>query len=96
LWLGVHILFLVGFRNRYVVFFQWLWAYVTFQRGARLITSKPASFQWPSQPRRLTKKKKRVDPFDDEPSMESLRPGGPTDASAAEEEPNSAAPRQAG
>lgn len=38
LWGGVHILFLIGFRNRVAVLLDWLWAYVTFQRGARLIT----------------------------------------------------------
>jgi len=37
-WLGVHIFFLIGFRNRFLVLFQWAWAYVTWQRGARLIT----------------------------------------------------------
>src|SRR5437868_6134368 len=37
-WLFVHILFLVGFRNRVVVLLQWAWAYVTFNKGARLIT----------------------------------------------------------
>jgi NADH dehydrogenase len=37
-WLFVHILFLVGFRNRFVVLFQWAWAYFTFNKGARLIT----------------------------------------------------------
>jgi len=37
-WLGVHIFFLIGFRNRLLVILQWAWAYVTFQRGARLIT----------------------------------------------------------
>jgi NADH dehydrogenase len=38
LWLFVHILFLIGFRNRLLVMFQWAWSYVTFDRGARLIT----------------------------------------------------------
>jgi len=38
LWLVVHIVYLIGFRNRAVVLFQWAWAYLTFQRGARLIT----------------------------------------------------------
>lgn len=38
LWLGVHIIYLIGFRNRALVLFQWAWAYSTFQRGARLIT----------------------------------------------------------
>ena len=37
-WAVVHILNLIGFRNRVLVALQWLWAYLTFQRGARLIT----------------------------------------------------------
>ena len=37
-WLFVHVLFLVGFRNRLAVLLQWAWAYVTFNKGARLIT----------------------------------------------------------
>lgn len=37
-WLFVHTLFLVGFRNRVVVLVQWAWAYLTFNKGARLIT----------------------------------------------------------
>jgi NADH:ubiquinone reductase (H+-translocating) len=38
LWGVVHMLFLIGFRNRITILVEWLWAYVTFQRGARLIT----------------------------------------------------------
>ncbi len=37
-WLVVHVLFLIGFRNRVVVLFQWAWAWATFGRAARLIT----------------------------------------------------------
>ncbi|MGI8820808.1 MAG: NAD(P)/FAD-dependent oxidoreductase [Chthoniobacterales bacterium] len=37
-WLFVHVIFLVGFRNRIAVLLQWAWAYVTFNKGARLIT----------------------------------------------------------
>jgi NADH dehydrogenase len=37
-WCFVHILFLIGFRNRALVLFEWAWAYLTDQRGARLIT----------------------------------------------------------
>jgi NADH:ubiquinone reductase (H+-translocating) len=37
-WLFVHIIFLVGFRNRLLVLLQWAWAYLTFDKGARLIT----------------------------------------------------------
>ncbi len=40
-WLAVHIVFLIGFRNRVLVLFQWAWAYFTFDRGARLITEEP-------------------------------------------------------
>jgi NADH dehydrogenase len=36
-WLAIHIFYLIGFRNRFLVMFQWAWAYLTFQRGARLI-----------------------------------------------------------
>ena len=34
----VHIMFLIGFRNRFLVLFEWAWAYLSWQRGARLIT----------------------------------------------------------
>lgn len=37
-WLLVHIIYLVGFRNRLAVVFDWFWSFVTFQRGVRLIT----------------------------------------------------------
>jgi NADH:ubiquinone reductase (H+-translocating) len=37
-WSVAHIYFLIGFRNRVAVALNWLWAYLTFQRGARLIT----------------------------------------------------------
>ncbi len=38
LWGGVHIFFLIGFRNRVIVALGWLWSYFTGERGARLIT----------------------------------------------------------
>jgi NADH dehydrogenase len=37
-WSVAHIYFLIGLRNRFVVAFNWFWDYITFQRGARLIT----------------------------------------------------------
>jgi NADH:ubiquinone reductase (H+-translocating) len=37
LWLVVHIMYLVGFRNRVLVLLEWAWAYMTYERGARLI-----------------------------------------------------------
>ena len=37
-WLFIHLIFLIGFRNRLVVLFSWAWSYFTYDRGARLIT----------------------------------------------------------
>ncbi|MGI9076211.1 MAG: NAD(P)/FAD-dependent oxidoreductase [Gemmatimonadaceae bacterium] len=45
MWLGVHIMYLVGFRNRLSVLLQWGYAYFTYQRGARLI-EEPAMSSW--------------------------------------------------
>jgi NADH dehydrogenase len=39
LWCVAHVYYLIGVRNRIVVSIHWLWAYFTFQRGARLITA---------------------------------------------------------
>ena len=39
-WLFIHILFLIGFRNRLIVMINWAWAYLTYERGARLITGR--------------------------------------------------------
>jgi NADH dehydrogenase len=41
-WSVAHVYFLIGLRNRFIVAFSWLWSYLTFQRGARLITQPPA------------------------------------------------------
>ena len=38
LWCFIHILWLIGFRNRFLVMIEWAWAYVRFERSARLIT----------------------------------------------------------
>jgi NADH:ubiquinone reductase (H+-translocating) len=40
-WSVVHIYFLIGLHNRFAVAFDWLWSYITFERGARLITAVP-------------------------------------------------------
>jgi NADH dehydrogenase len=48
-WLFIHILFLIGFRNRLLVFIQWAWSYVTYERGARLITGSTYLPGWNSQ-----------------------------------------------
>ena len=52
-WLLIHILFLIGFRNRLLVMIQWAWSYLTYERGARLITGSDELRGWKeSQPER--------------------------------------------
>ena len=41
-WSVAHIFFLIGFRSRIVVALDWLWAYTTFRRGARIILAETA------------------------------------------------------
>src|SRR5277367_311905 len=45
-WLFVHIFFLIGFRNRVIVMIQWAWSYLTYERGARLITGSDELPGW--------------------------------------------------
>jgi NADH:ubiquinone reductase (H+-translocating) len=40
IWIFVHIFFLIGFRNRLIVLIEWAWSYLTYQRGARVITGE--------------------------------------------------------
>jgi NADH dehydrogenase len=40
-WSAVHVYFLIGLRNRFVVALNWTWSYLTFKRGARLIGTAP-------------------------------------------------------
>jgi len=42
-WLAIHIFYLIGFRNRFFVLAGWAWHYLTFRRGARIITGVPKS-----------------------------------------------------
>jgi NADH dehydrogenase len=41
IWVFVHIMYLIGFKNRIVVMIQWAWAYIGYRRGIRLITGEP-------------------------------------------------------
>jgi NADH:ubiquinone reductase (H+-translocating) len=41
LWLGIHIVYLIGFANRVVVLVRWAWSFLTHGRGSRLITGQP-------------------------------------------------------
>jgi len=45
-WLFIHIFFLIGFRNRIMVMIQWAWSYLTYERGARLITGDQTLPGW--------------------------------------------------
>jgi NADH:ubiquinone reductase (H+-translocating) len=49
-WLTIHIFFLIGFRNRMAVLFDWIWNYFTFTHGARLITGSEELPGWEQQP----------------------------------------------
>ena len=48
-WLTIHIFFLIGFRNRLEVLFDWVWNYFTFTHGARLITGSVDLPGWSQQ-----------------------------------------------
>jgi hypothetical protein len=50
LWGIVHIFFLIGFRNRMAVFLNWIWAWLTYGRGARLITGDTAPLALAAKP----------------------------------------------
>jgi NADH dehydrogenase len=82
LWLVVHIWFLVGFRNRLVVFINWAWAYLTYKQGARVITGKhdvPLPMQ-PVVPGPGPARSKRADPNENAGPARSKRAdpnGGP-------------------
>ena len=41
LWLGIHLVYLIGFANRLVVLTRWAWTFLTHGRGSRLITGQP-------------------------------------------------------
>jgi NADH:ubiquinone reductase (H+-translocating) len=40
LWLLIHIYYLIGFKNRFFVIWEWAFSYLTYRRGARLITQR--------------------------------------------------------
>ena len=66
MWLFVHLMYLVGFRNRLLVFIEWGWSYMTYQRSARLITGSTKLPGWQQQ-QELHE--------DREPSVEQLHEG---------------------
>jgi NADH:quinone reductase (non-electrogenic) len=66
-WLGVHIAYLIGFRNRVAVLLEWAWSYATFTREARLITETAEQWRFEHELRRP-------------PPPEVAAPGGPVRA----------------
>ena len=48
-WLFIHVFFLIGFRNRVLVMIQWAWSYITYERGARLITGSNLLPGWTNE-----------------------------------------------
>jgi len=70
MWLGLHVFFLIGFRNRLAVMLDWFWAYLTRERSARLITGDADDLEdalrfmegekWPGVTPNPSKKKARV------------------------------------
>jgi NADH dehydrogenase len=42
-WLFIHVFFLIGFRNRFMVMLEWAWAYISYKSSARLITGDEES-----------------------------------------------------
>jgi NADH dehydrogenase len=67
-WLGIHIAYLIGFRNRVAVLLEWAWLYATFTRGARLITET-------SEQQRVEQQLRHPAPPDTAASPERAPPG---------------------
>ncbi|MGA8539632.1 MAG: NAD(P)/FAD-dependent oxidoreductase, partial [Terriglobales bacterium] len=80
-WLFIHILFLVGFRNRLLVMVQWAWSYLTYERGARLITGSDELPGWidpqleaaEATRKEAVKKNELADPHLSEPNAPAAR-----------------------
>jgi NADH dehydrogenase len=49
-WVVIHIYYLTGLRNRTFVLFSWLWSWLNFSRGSRLIIKKEWRFWGPAEP----------------------------------------------
>jgi NADH dehydrogenase len=69
-WLLVHVFYLISFRNRFVVLFNWAWSYVTYKRGARLITGERV---WERAQRLAARAEYRDGPPSEAPPAESVR-----------------------
>ena len=70
-WLFIHIFFLIGFRNRIIVMFQWFWSYVTYERAARLITGESRVISVPSMEYAERARTSRDLPLGEQPEVSS-------------------------
>ena len=72
MWVFIHLVFLVDFRNRVAVMFEWAYAYVTWQRSARVIVDAPRRHR----PRRERSRilKSALEPLE-EPEASPQQPG---------------------
>src|SRR5207237_10786643 len=73
-WLFIHILFLIGFRNRLIVMIQWAWSYFTYERGARLITGDTRLPSWTGRSRQALDKEKGDSPPASNPAADKAPP----------------------
>ena len=71
-WLFIHIFFLIGFRNRIVVMFQWAWSYFTYERAARLITGESRVISVPSMEYAERARTSRDAPAEESQEMPSI------------------------
>jgi NADH:ubiquinone reductase (H+-translocating) len=78
-WLFVHILFLIGFRNRFMVLLQWAWHYATFGRGARLITDTAGRWQYAAEAAEAAEAERR-ERGGPQPPASKVSPGDPVAA----------------
>jgi len=59
-WLGLHLVWLMGFRNRVTVFVNWVWNYITYDRSVRIIINETAPNRHQEQPETAIEKKSLV------------------------------------
>jgi len=80
-WCFVHILYLIGFRNRMSVFLQWLWSYIRYRRGARLITEPSWRLHEPVVARAIDVEPAVATPLQEGPRAEAIPLRSTADAS---------------
>ena len=72
-WLLIHIMYLIGFKNRFIVGIQWFWSYLTLRRGARLITARTCKV--PRKPSEFLAMVRRVQELEEKRSANKQKDG---------------------